>query len=212
MNDGGLGRVLLAVARGAIAARFGRSSPRVEHAALAQPGASFVTLRQDDRLRGCIGSLEARRALGIDVAENACSAAFRDPRFAPLAPREFRTTVVEVSLLAPAEALECRDEEHLLAQLRPGIDGLVLSYGHRRGTFLPQVWDVLPDPRRFVRELKQKAGLAADFWHSALRVERYTVTKWSEEGDCADAGPATPGAGAGAVPHRPQTGRGGLHG
>jgi AmmeMemoRadiSam system protein A len=179
-----LGQALLLIARNAIAAHFGQESSPVTkqapHPALAQPGASFVTLTQKEKLRGCIGSLEAYRPLSTDVAENAVAAAFRDPRFPPLASDELARTRIEVSLLAAPQAIVFSDEADAIARLRPGIDGLILTHGHRRATFLPQVWDALPDSWQFVAELKQKAGLPADFWDDEIRLSRYEVKKWKE--------------------------------
>jgi AmmeMemoRadiSam system protein A len=181
MTDPGLGRALLTIARSAIGAELGlRSSADARHAALAQPAATFVTLKLAAELRGCIGSLKALRPLGVDVRENAIAAAFRDPRFPPLAVVEFEATMVEVSLLSADERLDVRDEEDLLARLRPGIDGLVIEYGHHRATFLPQVWESLPEPRGFLTALKRKAGLPANFWSPQVNVSRYGVTKWTE--------------------------------
>ncbi len=181
MADLDLGRVLVALARGAIGAEFGlRTANGAEHAALDEPGATFVTLRQDAELRGCVGSLEPRRKLALDVRANAVAAAFRDPRFPPLAAREFGRTSVEVSLLSAHEPMAFDDEEHLLRQLRPGVDGVVLQCGRDRATFLPQVWESLPEPRAFVAALKRKAGLPADFRGPGLNVARYTVVKWTE--------------------------------
>lgn len=176
-----LGCALLALARGAIAERLGhdRAAP-VGHEALDDPGATFVTLTQQGRLRGCIGSLEAHRPLGQDVRENALAAAFRDPRFAPLAVEEFEITRVEVSLLTAPEPLVFADEADFMAQLRPGIDGIVFQYGRHRGTFLPQVWESLPDPNLFMQQLKRKAGLPPNFWHETVSISRYEVTKWKE--------------------------------
>lgn len=181
MQDSELGRVLLAVARDAIGAEFGLPVANgARHAALEEPGATFVTLRQEGELRGCIGSLEPRRKLAVDVRTNAVAAAFRDPRFSPLTAREFGRTSVEVSLLSAHEPIVFRDEEHLVQQLRPGVDGVVLRHGPRRATFLPQVWESLPDARAFVAALRQKAGVAADVRADALNIARYTVIKWSE--------------------------------
>lgn len=142
---------------------------------LQQPGASFVTLTRHGELRGCIGSLEARRPLLEDVAENAFNAAFRDPRFLPVDRHECDQLDLHISVLSPTEPLHFRDEADLLRQLRPGIDGLVLSDGRHRGTFLPQVWEQLPDPQDFLTHLKRKAGLPAAHWSPRLKVERYTV-------------------------------------
>ena len=145
-----------------------------------QPGASFVTLTRQGELRGCIGSLEAHRPLERDVRENALGAALRDPRFMPLSRGEFDAIRVEVSLLSASEPLEVADEAAALAALRPHVDGVVFEYGHLRSTFLPQVWEQLPDPDQFLAHLKRKAGLPMDFWAEQVRLSRYTVTKWKE--------------------------------
>lgn len=147
---------------------------------LRSPGASFVTLTQRGQLRGCIGSLEAHRALYTDVQANAIAAALRDPRFPPLAAAELRLTRVEVSLLSATEPLAFDSEADALAQLRPGVDGVLLEYGALRSTFLPQVWDQLPGPKDFLSQLKRKAGLPGDFWHNGLRLRRYSVDKFQE--------------------------------
>ena len=179
--DTDLGTALLALARCAIGAEFGVAERAVApHEALAAPGATFVTLLQEGALRGCIGSLEARRPLGADVRANAVAAAFRDPRFAPLVVHEFHATTIEVSLLSASVALAFADERDALAQLRPGIDGVILEAGWRRATFLPQVWEQLPEPGEFLAALKQKAGLPEDYWSAQVRVARYTVTKFAE--------------------------------
>jgi AmmeMemoRadiSam system protein A len=147
-----------------------------EHAApLRAPGASFITLHRQDELRGCIGSLEACRPLVTDVAENAFAAAFRDPRFAPLRADELADLDLHVSVLSAPAELAFADEADLLRQLRPGVDGLILSVDGHRGTFLPSVWESLPRPEHFLAHLKRKAGLPADFWSPALRVMRYTT-------------------------------------
>ena len=176
------GSHLLALARAAIARAL-----QVEAAVtdargswLDAPGACFVTLSKHGALRGCIGSLEAHRSLRLDVQANAVAAALHDPRFAPLNVPEFGLTDIEVSLLSAPQPLHCVDERDALAQLRPGLDGLVLVFGAQRSTFLPQVWEQLPDPRGFLAQLKRKAGLTPNFWHSELRLQRYTVEKWKE--------------------------------
>lgn len=135
--------------------------------------ASFVTLKKNGMLRGCIGSLEARRPLIADVAENAYAAAFRDPRFPPVTRSEVDELEIQLSLLTPAEPMTVASEADLLSQLRPGEDGLILQEGPRRATFLPTVWESLPDALSFVRHLKQKAGLPADYWSDAMQVFRY---------------------------------------
>ena len=181
MTTEALGSALLRIARNAIGERFGKPASPVDAVPeLAQPGASFVTLTQGGRLRGCIGSLEAYRPLAADVAGNAIAAAFQDPRFPPLEENEFAPTRVEVSLLTPAEALEFDDEADALARLRPGIDGVILSCGQRRATFLPQVWESLPAARQFMAQLKLKAGLPADYWDGQITLARYGVRKWKE--------------------------------
>ncbi|MDD2729070.1 AmmeMemoRadiSam system protein A [Malikia sp.] len=147
---------------------------------LRSPGASFVTLTQRGCLRGCIGSLEARRALYSDVRANAVAAALRDPRFPPLAAAELRLTRVKVSLLSAPEPLAFDSEADALSQLRPGVDGILLEYGSLRSTFLPQVWEQLPRPEDFLSQLKRKAGLPGDFWHERLRLRRYGVDKFQE--------------------------------
>jgi AmmeMemoRadiSam system protein A len=180
-TDADLGRALLTIARSAIGAELGfRPFAAASHAALTEPAATFVTLKLADDLRGCIGSLQPLRPLGVDVRENAIAAAFRDPRFPPLAVVEFEAVSVEVSLLSAGERLDVRDEEDLLGRLRPNIDGLVLEYGRHRATFLPQVWESLPESREFLMALKRKAGLPGDFWSPQVNVSRYGVTKWAE--------------------------------
>jgi uncharacterized protein len=142
---------------------------------LRAPGACFVTLRRQGALRGCIGSLEPRRPLVVDVAENAHAAAFGDPRFPPLARHERIDLEIHLSVLTPLEPLPAASEAELLAALRPGVDGLVLREGERRATFLPAVWGELPDPRSFLGHLRRKAGLGEDHWSPTLRFWRYRV-------------------------------------
>ena len=181
MDERELGRALLTIARSAIAEELGLSTiGQAPHEALRQPAATFVTLKRSGELRGCIGSLKPIRPLGVDVRENAIAAAFRDPRFPPLAAVEFEATSVEVSLLSADERVDAVDEDDLVARLRPGFDGVILEYGRHRATFLPQVWEALADPREFLAALKRKAGLPADFWSPHVNVSRYGVTKWSE--------------------------------
>jgi len=181
--DSELGSALLQTARDALCGAFGHSpltSSISRHSALDAPGATFVTLTQHGELRGCIGTIEAHRRLKIDVEQNALAAAFCDPRFSPLASFELAYTRIEVSLLSPPTRLAVADEDDLLQRLRPGIDGVVLEWRGRRATFLPQMWESLSDPRRFIGALKQKAGFAADFWHDGIFVSRYAVNKWKE--------------------------------
>jgi AmmeMemoRadiSam system protein A len=175
------GPILLQLARCAIADALGEPAAEIEHADwLREPGATFVTLTRQGELRGCIGSLVAERPLREDVTSNARAAAFRDPRFTPLTRTGYREIEVEVSLLSALTPIEFESEEHLLTQLRPRVDGLLLEHGWQRGTFLPQVWEQLPEPQAFLAHLKRKAGLPADVRTSEIRVSRYTVTKWRE--------------------------------
>ncbi len=140
---------------------------------LTEHRATFVTLQKHHQLRGCIGMLEAVRPLAEDIAENAFLAAFKDPRFPPLADDEFGELAIHLSILTPAEPVSFTSEQNLITQLQPGIDGLILEEGRRRGTFLPSVWEQLPEPEEFLRHLKQKAGLAADYWSENIRIYRY---------------------------------------
>jgi AmmeMemoRadiSam system protein B/AmmeMemoRadiSam system protein A len=175
------GQTLIAIARGAIGNRLdSRVEPPSTASApwLSRPGASFVTLMLEAKLRGCIGSLAPTRRLGEDVAENALGAALRDPRFAPLTREEWPRCEVEVSVLSPAKPLRFADEAQMLAQIRVGEDGLVLEHEGRRATFLPQVWESLPDKRRFLKELMRKAGIPADTRLASCRLLRYRVIKW----------------------------------
>lgn len=143
-------------------------------------GASFVTLERNGQLRGCIGTLQPRCALLQDVANNACAAALRDPRFPAMRPMEISGLEITVSVLTPSSVLKCSNEAALLAQLRVGVDGLILESGSHRATFLPSVWEQLPDPVEFVRQLKRKAGLPVDGWPDNMRAYRYTTQSMSK--------------------------------
>ena len=193
------GRKLLRIARASIAAALNGGGDR---AAGLQPGfesgippidepwlkewrASFITLKEGGDLRGCVGTLEAHRPLAEDVAANARAAAFQDTRFKPLGQDEFARTDIEVSLLSAPKRLLFENHEDLIAQLRPGVDGIILECGaensRRRATFLPQVWESLPDPEQFIAHLKEKAGVPEGESTSRCSVKRYTVLKWREE-------------------------------
>lgn len=176
------GRILIPVARDVIAKAVGRPGVAVEESLpwLQEAGATFVTLTQKLQLRGCIGSLQAHRPLLQDIKANAYAAAFRDPRFPPLQAEELDKTEIEVSLLSAMQPLQFQGEQHALAQLRAGLDGVVLEFGAYRSTFLPQVWEQLPEAGDFMAHLKQKAGLPATFWHEEVRLYRYTVKKFRE--------------------------------
>lgn len=184
--DPAAGPILLGLARSAIATR-GASVPRgaYEPTWLARPGAVFVTLTSNGRLRGCAGSIEPRWSLREDLIRNASAAAFHDARFPPLAAVELPQVRIEVSLLSPPEAVPFTSRHDLVRQLRPGIDGLVLSWHGHRATFLPQVWQRVPDPEDFLSHLLHKARLPELFWDPDVTVRRYTVTSWRE--------PAEPG-------------------
>ena len=179
--DTEIGALLLTRARAAIARRLGLALPSVPDAPwLHDKGACFVTLTQDGSLRGCIGSLRPQRTLGEDVDHNAVAAAFDDPRFPPLSAREYPLIRIEVSLLSVPEFLDIANENELIDQLQPGRDGLILFSGCRSATFLPQVWEQLPEPHRFVSALKQKAGLDPMRPTPNLMAATYTVRKWRE--------------------------------
>jgi AmmeMemoRadiSam system protein A len=178
---GDAGRVLLPLARTAIATQLGLG--RQEYAGpqwLQRQGACFITLTRDARLRGCVGTLRAHRALVDDVEANAVAAAFRDPRFPPITAEEFATVALEISVLSALEPMRFDDELDALRQLRRGIDGLEFEYGYHSSTFLPQVWDDFREPSDFLAHLKYKAGLPPDFWDTEVRLSRYTVFKWRE--------------------------------
>ena len=137
--------------------------------------ATFVTLELNQRLRGCIGMLQATRPLVIDIAENAYAAAFNDPRFPAVTEREVKQLVLSISILSPAKSMSFSSEEDLLNQLEPDIDGLILKDGSRQGTFLPSVWGAIPQPEQFLQHLKQKAGLPTDYWSDTIQIQRYTT-------------------------------------
>jgi len=147
---------------------------------LMEPSATFTTLRLDKKLRGCCGTLEAARPLAMDVANSAFQAAFRDRRFQPLARDEFGRIKLEVSVLTPLEAMPVANEADLLNRLVPGTDGLVIVDGVRRATFLPKVWESLPEPHQFLVELKTKCGLPDDYWSERLRFFRYRASLYAE--------------------------------
>jgi len=136
-------------------------------------GASFVTLNINGQLRGCIGTLEAHQPLVKDVAEHAFAAAFQDPRFPSLTRDEFEKLDIHLSILTPATPIHFTSEKDLLAQLRPGVDGLILQAGYNKGTFLPSVWEQLSTPADFLKHLKVKAGLNMNDWPDNVQVFRY---------------------------------------
>lgn len=178
------GKWLPVIARDAISDVLNapRAKPIVDETVpwFSEPGASFVTLMQEDKLRGCIGTVTAYQPLLADIKQNAVSAAINDPRFPSLTRKELDTVSIEVSLLSAPQSLDFIDENDALAQLRPGIDGILFEHGFHRSTFLPQVWETLTQPQQFIAALKIKAGLPDNFWAEDIRLSRYTVTKWRE--------------------------------
>ncbi len=179
------GKILLSIARAAIAETLALPHESIDELTQGKPwlqekAACFVTLTQNGQLRGCIGTLEAHQSLLEDVIHNANAAAFRDTRFSPLSSDEFDITGIEISLLSAMQPLNFTSEQDALAQLRPGIDGVLFESGQHRSTFLPQVWQQLPDSKTFMAHLKNKAGLAPDFWSDNIKLYRYTVTKYKE--------------------------------
>ena len=149
--------------------------------ALGEPGACFVTLTIAGQLRGCVGSIEANQALIQDVRDRAIGAAFGDPRFPSLTTPELEDLHIEISTLTKPEPLEYESPEDLVRKLRQGIDGVILKGQFRRATFLPQVWEKLPDPELFLSRLCLKMGLASDAWrYRQLEVETYQVQKFTE--------------------------------
>lgn len=146
---------------------------------LCESRACFVTLKTGPSLRGCIGSLQAYRRLVEDVAANAFAAANRDPRFQKLNHEELDLLDIGVSVLGPSQALTFDSQQALLDMLRPGQDGLILQDGNARGTFLPSVWNSIPEPEEFLDQLKMKAGLTAGYWSDTLEVWRYSTESFS---------------------------------
>ena len=140
--------------------------------------ATFVTLHRNKELRGCIGILKPVRPLAEDVAYNAWAAAFSDSRFMPLSAGELDDLDIHISILGAPEEMVFTSEDDLVKQIRPGIDGLIMEEGFNTGTFLPSVWESLTDSREFLRHLKLKAGLPADYWSDNIKVKRYTVEEF----------------------------------
>jgi AmmeMemoRadiSam system protein A len=148
--------------------------------ALTDRAATFTTLRLENRLRGCCGTLEAIRPLAGDVVHSAFRAAFRDPRFDPVGSDEMEALRLEISVLSAPESMPVSDEADLLARLVPGVDGLVIIAQGRRATFLPKVWEMLPDPQQFLAALKAKCGLSPDDGSGRLEFQRYRTTSYAE--------------------------------
>ena len=177
---------LLRLARESIASGLdGRALPQPNKQELSEDlwkmGASFVTLTIRGNLRGCIGSLEAHQPLVLDVREHAMEAAFEDYRFRPLTRDEFEIVAIEISRLTIPEPLQYSNPAGLPGRLRPGVDGVILKDGYRRATFLPQVWEQLPDAHEFLAHLCVKMGAPADLWQKkVLEVSTYQVEEFHE--------------------------------
>ena len=175
--------LLLKIARDAVFSELeGKKNPPLADLPneLMEERATFVTLELGGHLRGCIGMLEACRPLAEDVAQNARSAAFEDPRFPPVSRGEIDLLEIHISVLSPPEEIIFSSEDDLLSQIRPGIDGLILQEGFHRGTFLPSVWEELAGKEEFLSHLKRKAGLPAAYWSDTLQIFRYTTEYFGE--------------------------------
>ncbi|RME15991.1 MAG: AmmeMemoRadiSam system protein A [Bdellovibrio sp.] len=165
--------LLLKVAREAIFEKKVTPSLQNVPSFLLEPMATFVTLEKNGHLRGCIGSLEAHQPLILDIAQNAYNAAYKDPRFPPVSSKEFDQLSISISVLTPPQPLPVSSEEELIQALVPFRDGVILQKGWRRGTFLPSVWESLPQPVDFVKHLKVKAGLSQEPWTPDIKVFTY---------------------------------------
>jgi len=184
------GQLLVKLARQILMERLGKQVPQIEidslSTVLKDPRfqiscGTFVTLKINGQLRGCIGNLTSNESLVSGIRRNAINAAFHDPRFAPLTAPELDRVEIEISILTKPEPLNYRDGADLLKKLRPGIDGVTICLGHASATFLPQVWEQLPEPQDFLAHLCMKAGLAADAWKNRrLEVSTYQVQYFEE--------------------------------
>jgi AmmeMemoRadiSam system protein A len=184
-SGGTAGTELLRLARGSIEHGLAHREPLPLNCeelprVLTEPAATFTTLHFEGKLRGCCGTLEAVRPLAEDVVYSAFRAAFRDVRFEPVGQHEVDAIGLEVAVLSPLESIPCSDEADLLSRLTPGADGLVIVADGRRATFLPKVWETLPDPRQFLAALKAKCGLAEDYWSERLEFQRYRTASYAE--------------------------------
>ena len=179
--------LLLKIAREAIEAVANNDDLPVLKAAdytdaLRQDGVSFVTLTIDKQLRGCIGALEAYQPLYLDVQEHAAAAATQDYRFPRVKAHEVELINIEISRLTPTQPLDYVDGQDLVRKLRPGVDGVLIRDGARRATFLPQVWEKLPDPQDFLAHLCHKMGAPGNCWQiGKLQVFTYQVEEFREE-------------------------------
>lgn len=179
---------MLQLAFRSIVEGFRHNQPLVPHLAhyppaLQQDGASFVTLKQEGALRGCIGSVIAHQPLATDIADSAFKAAFRDPRFKPVVETEWPALSLSISLLSKPAPWPVANEEEAISGLRPGHDGVILQHKNARGLFLPAVWESIPEPRLFMRRLKQKAGLSPDGWEPDYKLYKFGATEIKEPVD-----------------------------
>ncbi len=178
------GKELLSLARRTIAGRLGEfdESPPEKRGVFQENRGTFVTLKKKGALRGCIGNIEAVRTIEDGVISNAISAAFHDARFTPLTEDELREVDISISILTPVKELLYSDAEDLCSQLRPNVDGVILRQGRASATFLPQVWEQLPEVDQFLSQLCLKAGLVQDAWkEGTLEISVYQVQSFSEE-------------------------------
>jgi AmmeMemoRadiSam system protein A len=179
-------QTLLRLAREALACGVkGKKPPPLDKSlltpALQENGASFVTLTINGNLRGCIGALEAYQPLADDVREHAVAAALEDPRFPPVMETELNKINLEVSRLTAPKELEYTDSEDLLQKLRPNVDGVILKYSFHRATFLPQVWEKIPNPAEFLDNLCYKMGARPGLWRDTkMQVFIYQVEEFHE--------------------------------
>jgi AmmeMemoRadiSam system protein A len=181
------GQTLIKLARQTIAERLGRRPIRVDpdsakDAAFQDHRGTFVTLTIDRQLRGCIGNLDSTDSILDGIERNAVNAAFNDPRFPPLTADELDRVDIEVSILTEPKPLEYRDSKDLLSKLRVNVDGVILRKGPASATFLPQVWEQLPQAEKFLSHLCLKAGLSPDAWKKGhLDILTYQVQYFEEE-------------------------------
>jgi AmmeMemoRadiSam system protein A len=187
--------LILAIARGAVGEQFGATTMHISPRPwLDVPAATFVSIHhhvgrhvgrggRGEQLHGCIGSIEPRRRLVDDLRHNAVLAAFHDPRTRALRADELDLVRFSVSILGPHTPMPFSSEADARAQLRPRVDGVILSWHGHRGLFLPKVWESLPEPAAFLDNLKRKAGLSVDFWHDDIELERFEVLEFDEPHD-----------------------------
>ena len=184
------GQLLVKLARQTLAHRFAKKIPQNEINALADAlkapcfqtaSGTFVTLTLNRQLRGCIGSLTSDESIRSGVRRNAINAAFHDPRFPPLQAVDFSRVEIEISILSEPRPLDYLDSSDLLVKLRPHVDGVILRKDLASATFLPQVWEQLPETSDFLSHLCMKAGLAADEWErTRLEISTYQVQHFAE--------------------------------